>query len=400
MSIRRRDFLKKATQVAASAAGAAVVAAGCRDRQRSPADTGAAAAAPAEPFEIIDSHIHVWDRGILNLPWLAGAGPPLNRDFSTADYAQAAAGLNLRRAVYVEVAVVPEQRTAEAEWVQQLCRGAGPAGPDARIAAAVIGGSPGAGDFRDYITRFKNDPCVRGVRETLRPGSGRDPRFLAGVRLLGDLGLGFDLLADPDTLADAAELARQCPRTPMILDHCGNPGPALLAADPDAAQQARRERWRRGIAELAARPNVSCKISGVAEGAGAKDPTAADLAPVVDYCLDAFGPDRVMFGSNWPVCLTAVTLRRWVELLTEITARRGAGFRRKLFAENAERVYRLGHRGAHVPGSGFNRAPARSVRRRGRFGGHGCTPTGDPDSNDQVSEPRERTSRTSKTRLS
>ena len=128
----------------------------------------------------------------------------------------------------------------------------------------------------------------------------------------------------------------------MILDHCGGGSAAWFAAPAgDTNAHAARDLWQLGITKLAARPNVYCKISGVAEGAGAGNVTPEGLAPVVNHCLDEFGPDRVVFGSNWPVCLNAITFRGWVQVLDRIVAGRGDAFARKLFRENAIRFYRI-----------------------------------------------------------
>jgi L-fuconolactonase len=331
MSISRREFLW-ATAGASLAAGIG----GCRSDNPGASPTTRPATSPAAPREIVDSHLHVWDLQRFRLPWLDHAGPVLRRDYSIQDYRAAVAGLNVRRAVYIEVSVEPVQRSAEVEAVTELCRRA-----DVPT-VAVIGGSPGAGGFRDYIVRFKDNSVVRGVRESFRKGSAKDSRFVEGVKLLGALGLSFDLLAGPDTLSDAAELAAACPETRMILDHCGGGSAAWFAAPAtDTNAHAARDLWQLGITKLAARPNVYCKISGVAESAGAANVTPVGLAPVVNHCLDQFGADRVVFGSNWPVCLNAITFGRWVEVLTKIVAGRGEAFARKLFVENAVHFYRI-----------------------------------------------------------
>jgi predicted TIM-barrel fold metal-dependent hydrolase len=327
MSISRRQFVMST---------AAVALAGCRGSTGDPAPATRPTTSPA-PREIVDSHQHVWDLQKFRLPWLDRAGPVLKRDYSIQDYLDAAAGLNVRRAVYVEVSVEPAQRPAEVEAVTELCRRT-----DVPTAVAVIGGSPAAEGFREYIIRFKDNPVVRGVRESFRKGSARDARFVEGIKLLGGLGLSFDLLAGPETLSDAADLAAACPETRMILDHCGGGSAAWFAAPAgDTNAHAARDLWQLGITKLAARPNVYCKISGVAENAGAANVTPEGLAPVVNHCLEQFGPDRVVFGSNWPVCLNAITFRGWVDLLTRITAGRGDAFARKLFRDNAIRFYRI-----------------------------------------------------------
>jgi predicted TIM-barrel fold metal-dependent hydrolase len=352
MTIPRRQFLLGAFNAVAGVAGwaacvssASVSTASSADAPEAPAPAASPSAAtrpassPAPSLPIVDSHQHVWDLKRFRLPWLDNAGPVLKRDFTPADYAEAAAGLNVEKAVYIEVAVTPDQRVAEADYVIDLCRHGG-----TLTAAAVLGGGAGADGFRDYAARFKDTPAVKGVRESYRRGAHKDPKFLADIRLLGELGMSLDLLADGGVLAEVAELAAACPETRMILDHTGGGSAKWFtgAGETDDAARRPREQWRQGIQRLAERPNVYCKISGVAENAGEGNVTAEGMAPVVNHCLDAFGPDRVVFGSNWPVCLRAITYRRWVEALRRITAGRGEAFQRKLFHDNAARFYRLG----------------------------------------------------------
>ena len=293
-----------------------------------------------EPLPIVDTHQHLWDLKRLRLPWLRGAGE-LNRDYLMADYLAAAEGLNVVRAVYMEVAVGEAQRLEEAESIINVCR-QGQRG-DGPTVAAVIGGSPGAAEFANYISRFKDSPYIKGVRESLRRGSAENDAFLKGVRLLGELGMSFDLLTGPDGLADAAAVARKCPDTRFVLDHCGNADARDFRPGADAIADGLRRRtiWEEGIARLADRPNVVCKVSGVLEVAAPDRLTAVDVAPVVNHCLDRFGPDRVLFASNWPVCNRGGSFRQWVSVLGEVVARRPKIERRKLFHDNAMRFYSL-----------------------------------------------------------
>jgi L-fuconolactonase len=135
----------------------------------------------------------------------------------------------------------------------------------------------------------------------------------------------------PAELPDAATLIDACPGTAFVLDHCGN-------ADVRAKD---RTRWRADISRIAARKNVACKVSGIVASAKGAPWTADDLAPIVDHVLDAFGPDRVVFGGDWPVCTLAATYRQWVEALRSIVRARPAADQRKLFHDNALRIYRL-----------------------------------------------------------
>jgi L-fuconolactonase len=280
-------------------------------------------------FPIIDTHQHLWDLTRFRLPWVKGS-LALDRSFLPGDYRREAEGLNIVQAVYMEVDVAPEQRVAEAEWVIDLCRrGEGP------TVAAVISGDPDSPGFEPYIRRFAAESEIKGVRRVLHggstpPGHCLRPEFIWGIRLLGELGLSFDLCVRAAELPDAAKLVDQCPQTRFILDHCGNPN----VQDPD------RSAWERDLADLARRPNVIAKVSGIVAGAR-QDWTPADLAPFVNHVLTCFGPERVIFASDWPVCTLRATLHQWVLALKEIVADWPVAEQRALFHDNAARFYSL-----------------------------------------------------------
>ncbi len=284
------------------------------------------------PIPIVDTHQHLWDLRRFKLPWIAKSSP-LDRDFLPADYRQAAEGLGIVKTVYMEVDVEPSQQVEEAEYVIRLCRE-----EDNPMAGAVISGRPESEGFAAYLRRFRDCPEIKGVRRVLHspstpPGHGLQPDFLRGLRQLGDAGLSFDLCMRPAELRDAARMIDECPETRFILDHCGN---ASVRMD-DRAMAA----WRDDVARVAERPNVSCKVSGIVASAAGGPWTADDLAPIIDRVLDSFGPDRVVFGGDWPVCTLAASLAQWVEALRQVVKDRPEADRRKLFHDNALRVYRL-----------------------------------------------------------
>jgi len=283
-------------------------------------------------MRIIDTHQHLWDLSRFRVPWLAGAGE-LNRDHLPSDYAAAAAGLGIVRTVYMEVDLDPAQQRAEADYVISLC--ADPANP---MAGAVISGRPAAPDFAAYIRPLAAEPCIKGVRQVLHgaqtpPGYCLREEFVAGIRLLGELGLSYDLCPRPAELGDGLELVRRCPGTRFILDHCGNGNLRWSAAE--------RAPWAEAVARLAAEPNVVCKVSGIIASAAGGPWRPADLAPLVNHVLDEFGPDRVMFGGDWPVCTRGAPLREWVEALRDLVADRPAAHQAALFHDNAARFYGL-----------------------------------------------------------
>jgi predicted TIM-barrel fold metal-dependent hydrolase len=264
------------------------------------------------------------------------------------DYLKATAGLNVVKAVYMEVAVASDQKLAEAEYILEICRRT-----DNPTVAAVIGGEPGRGGFREYITRFKGSPYIKGIRRIPPAAEDGDfpyqrQPFVEDIRLLGELGMSFDLCMPPQRLPEAIRLVDACPGVRFILDHCGNADPkafwndARRADNPAAGPAAHdAEQWRRGLADLARRERVICKISGIVARAPKGNWTPDDLAPIIRHCQEVFGPERVMFASDWPVCTRVAAFREWVAALKEVVRGCREADRRKLFAGNAIRCYGL-----------------------------------------------------------
>jgi L-fuconolactonase len=331
----RRQFL--AQTAAAATAGLAVAAVPMRLSADEPA-------VKTDKSPIIDCHQHLWDLTKFRLPWLAGDGP-LNRSFVMRDYLAAIEGTGITKAVYMEVDVDPPQQQAEVDHLTEICNSG-----KAPTIAAVVSGRPASEGFQDYLRQFKDNTRIKGIRRVLHGGQTPagyclEDAFVRGIRQLGEVGLSFDLCMRPAELSDGVKLAEKCPDARFIVDHCGNgdpkaffpPGDSRLAdknPEHDAAA------WQRSIELLAGRPNVICKISGIV----ARVPrqwSAEDLAPVVNHCLDAFGPKRVVFGSDWPVCLLGAPLAEWVKALRQIIASRPAAEQHKLLSENAERYYSL-----------------------------------------------------------
>jgi predicted TIM-barrel fold metal-dependent hydrolase len=293
---------------------------------------------------IIDCHQHLWDLEKFKLPWIK-PGTLLGRSYVMQDYLAAIEGTGIRHAVYMEVDVEPSQQQAEADHLIEICKSG-----RAPTIAAVVSGRPAADNFEAYVTQFKGRPYVKGIRQVLHGGSTPagfclQDNFVRGIRLLGQLGLSFDLCLRPNELADGAKLAEKCPDTRFIVDHCGNADPKAFfkANDPrlgDAKADHEADAWRRDMERLAAQQNVICKISGIVARVP-KQWSADDLASIVNHCLNAFGASRVIFGSDWPVCLNGAPLREWVAALRKIVASRPAAEQQALLFDNAKRFYGL-----------------------------------------------------------
>lgn len=280
---------------------------------------------------VIDTHQHLWDTQKFKLAWAKPGEPLGSTSHGPKEYAEATRGLNVVKSIYMEVDVVPEQQQEEADSVVGLCEGGA-----TTTCAAVISGRPASDLFPAYITPYKGHKVVKGVRqvlhvETTPAGYCLDPKFVKGVRLLGDLGLSFDLCVRAAELPDMAKLIDQCPDTRFVLDHCGNPSVQFSARQWD--------RWRKDLAEVAKRKNVVCKVSGVVVTATKGNWSAAELAPAVNGTVEAFDWDRVMFGGDWPVCTLVASYREWLTALRQIIADRPEADQKKLLHDNAAKFY-------------------------------------------------------------
>jgi predicted TIM-barrel fold metal-dependent hydrolase len=289
-----------------------------------------------EPLPIIDCHQHLWDLDKFKLPWLKPGGK-IGRSFVTKDYLEAVKDLNVVKAIYMEVDVAADQKIAEAEYVLGLTKD-----PKNLTTKAVIGGTPGTEGFAAYAERFKDEPKIVGFRQVLhgdlKAGTANEKAFVRDVQFLGKLGKTFDLCMRPAELGDAVKLIDACPDTRFILDHCGN-APVAEYQKPMKRLSAAIAQYENDIAALAKRKNVICKISGIAAQLADTDWTLDALAGPINHCLDSFGPDRVVFASDWPVCLTAVSLKQWVDGLKKIVSNRPLEEQKKLFHDNAKKFY-------------------------------------------------------------
>lgn len=281
-------------------------------------------------FPIIDSHVHLYDPAEVSYPWMAGV-PALNARHATAEFNAAIGDLVVERLVFVEVNAGPGAHLPEARWVAELAKS------DPRI-GGIVGSIPletGAAAGDDLLA-FAKMPLARTVRRLIElhldePGWCLRPQFVAGVKATGRLGLPFELCIYHPQMGDIIELVRQCPEVSFVLDHIGKPGIRAGIMEP----------WASQMKELAAYPNVVCKISGVVTEANHRTWTYDQVAPYVSRAIEAFGFGRIMFGGDWPVVNMASSYRDWVTLVDRVTAGVPRDDLRRLYHDNAQRYYRL-----------------------------------------------------------
>ena len=278
-------------------------------------------------MKIIDTHQHLWDLDLFKYSWLDDI-PSLQRSFRMEDYLKAGEGLEIEKSVHLEADVDEPYMLDETRHILALAE------QDNALEGVVARGSPEKPHFADYLDQIAGHPKLKGIRRVLhtQPDDlGQSSLFAENVRVLAAYGLSFDICVLARQLPIAIRLISDCPKVQFILDHCGNPQVKEQVFDP----------WRQHIQEASKLPNVVCKVSGILANADLEKWTPDDLRPYVEHVIEYFGWDRVMFGSDWPVCTLAASLRKWVETLTLLTRDAGEENQQKLFYKNAARVYRL-----------------------------------------------------------
>jgi predicted TIM-barrel fold metal-dependent hydrolase len=293
-------------------------------------------------MQIVDAHHHIWRQA--DLPWLAGPmqprifGPyePIRRDYSIGEYLGDIAGVGVTQSVYVQTNWAKPDFEREAEWVQATHGETG--WPHAIVAYADFC----AEDVRPQLDRLARYSLVRGARMQLHWHENPMYRFAAGADLcddptlqrniarLADYGWSFDLQVFAAQMAGAARLVDACPQVTFVLQHAG-------MLEGDGAELVAR--WRTGLQELAARPNLFCKLSGLGTFLHRND--EQHIAVVVADALAAFGAHRCLFGSNFPIEKLWTNYSTLVDAYRRALAGRPAGDAENIFAAVARRVYRL-----------------------------------------------------------
>lgn len=298
---------------------------------------------------IIDTHQHLWDLDTLSVSWVKG-DKLMDRSYRMPDYLEAASGTGIERTVYMEVNVDPDYLDQEVDQMTQHCLS-----PETPMQAMVIAIDPLASDFEEALSRYAANVFVRGARTVLHtPGTGpkhcQKTPFVSGIQELGKRGWLFDICIRPAELADTLELVRSCPQTTFVIDHCGNADPHIVNGDVDPGGESdgtpywhTASGWKDDMAALAMLPNTVCKLSGIV--ARARPGWSAEtLAPTLNHCLEVFGEERVIFGGDWPVCLTGAPLVQWVQAFRTVLGQRSVTFQEQAMFANAERIYTLGAR--------------------------------------------------------
>ncbi|SDL20487.1 L-fuconolactonase [Lentzea albidocapillata subsp. violacea] len=275
---------------------------------------------------IVDAHHHLWDLSVRDQGWITD--PPmgvLRRSFLEPDFVAAAPAVST--SVLVQTVCVPE------ETPEFLAIAA-----SSDVVGAVVGWtdltSAAVGDSLAALVDSPDGSWLRGIRHQVQ--SEPDPEWLCrkdvwhGLAAVGAAGLVYELLTVPRQMPAARRTVAALPQVEFVVEHCSKPA---IGADPGE--------WAELIRSLAAHENVTCKLSGLVTEADWKSWDVATLRPYFEVVLDAFGPERLMFGSDWPVCLLAATYEEWLGAARELVAELSPDEQAAIFSSTARRVYGL-----------------------------------------------------------
>lgn len=280
-------------------------------------------------MRIVDSHHHLWDLRVRDQDWTAGTAlAPLHRSFLLSDYQPLAQAHGVTAAVVVQTVTVPE------ETPELLTLAAA-----SDLIAGVVGWIdltvPGVADRIATLTEMRGGEKLVGIRHQVQnepdPGWLTRTDVLRGLRALAHAGLTYDLVITAGQLESAARAVAAVPDLLFVLDHLGKPPIASGRTQP----------WAHDLQLLAALPNTMCKLSGLVTEADWQHWAVADLRPYADTALDAFGPARMMFGSDWPVCTVAASYGDVLEAARDLTGHLTPAERAAVFSDTATRTYGL-----------------------------------------------------------
>jgi predicted TIM-barrel fold metal-dependent hydrolase len=278
----------------------------------------------------IDTHQHLLAPARFGYAWTAGFPSLCGDRFQLADYKRAAARCNIVGSVFMEVDVDEGQAAAEAEHFCALA-----AESFYNLLGVVASGRPEHADFPAHLERIAH-PILKGLRRVLHTQPDAvscSTLFRANLNHLASLGLSFDLCVLARQLPLAADLADACPGLTFILDHAGLPP---LTAAPAAFAV-----WREDLLALSRRPNVHAKLSGLVTCCPPGKVSVPVLQPAFDHLLACFGPNRLVWGGDWPVCELATDLSHWCAITDILLAPLTSTERDAILHVNARRLYRL-----------------------------------------------------------
>ena len=286
-------------------------------------------------FPIIDTHLHIWDHSRLKYSAVEGS-PLFSKNFHVEDYRRDLGPVEVEAMVFLEC--YADFGPERGQYLEEIAFVEEEAKRDPGIKAIVpMAPLEWGARVEPMLAEMKTHPTVRGIRRIVEFDA--DPRaltlsesFIEGVNLLEKFGFHFEINVNHTQMDIVREFVKHIPNVKMILDHCGKPG----------IKEGALAQYRDDIKELSKVPNLWIKLSDLPVEADFKTWTEADLRPYIDATFENFGFDRTIYAGDWPICLQATTLPRWVDVLDRALAGVSERDRRKFYRDNANNFYRLG----------------------------------------------------------
>lgn len=278
----------------------------------------------SKKYPKVDTHVHVWDLEWFHYPWLENK-EHLNRTFSFAEYARETKKAAIQKILFMECGAAPEHALGEVDWAIAW-------GVDFPLIRGVIGQADMSDKiyFPNHLEVLQERRQVKGIRIPFHAALAEPLSFIKNMHLLARSGICLDILISPQQLMPTAQLLSRCPAMPCILDHMGRPN----------IKEGEFEGWAAGIRELGKLSHVYCKISGLLTLAG-PDWTLEKLRPYVEFVIEEFGFDRILYGGDWPVVLQAGRYLDWSRVFEELIKPYSKEEQYKCCIETAERIYRI-----------------------------------------------------------
>jgi L-fuconolactonase len=273
----------------------------------------------------IDTHVHCWHYDPVRYGWITEDMAAIRRDFLPANIQPLLEAEQVDGCVLVQV----NQAESENDFFLKLAA-------DHSFVKGIVGWVDlCAPDIEERLARYRSFPQIRGFRHILQGEQDRAymlrPDFQRGIGMLRKFGFTYDLLIHADQLPYAVKLAENFPDQPFIIDHLAKP----------AIREQEMENWKKGMTAASRMGNMYCKLSGMVTEADWKHHTRETFRPYLDVAVDLFGTDRILFGSDWPVCLTAASYAGVVDILENYFSSFSPAEQEKCFSGNAEIFYGL-----------------------------------------------------------
>ena len=280
-------------------------------------------------IKLLDTHQHLVYRDVAGYSWAKDIPPLAEDNFTVEDYLKLTQGLGIKGTLFMETGVDDPDYKSEAVYVQGLAEN-----PKNGIKGLIVSIRPEEdNEFNSWFekTLEMNVAGYRRILHVMPDETSQAQTFINNVKKIGKVGKPFDICYLPTQLSVAYDFAKNCDETNLVLNHCGVP--SIAAGEID--------QWGKDIKKLSELPNVTCKLSGLMAYCAPGTSSQETIKPYVDHVLECFGPDKMVWGSDWPVVNLGKGIQEWIKVTNQILAQLSVDEATKIASLNAERIYNI-----------------------------------------------------------